>query len=188
MLKSKSQLTCSYCSRIFKDPILLSCGDSICRERLFERDVVKANKIKCKKCNEEFGVKSNDFKSNEAIVELLESQTYLSGEEIRLKQDWEVSIRKFFEFYDEFTQNRTQQEMDIFNHFQEMRFQIDEQREVLKKKIDDIVLEMIDQAEKCEETLLKSLNEKFSSFDETRSIENELNQIEETFRDPSLLI
>ena len=125
MLKSKSQMTCPYCSRIFKDPILLSCGDSICRERLFERTVVKANKIKCKKCNEEFGVKNNDFKSNEAIVKLLESQTYLSGEEIRLKQELDESIRKFFLIYDEFTQNRTQQEMDIFNHFQEMRFQIE---------------------------------------------------------------
>ena len=57
MLKSqKSQLTCSYCSRIFRDPILLPCGDSICRDHLKDRDVVKANRIKCKKCNEEFGV------------------------------------------------------------------------------------------------------------------------------------
>ena len=65
MLKSeKSQLTCSYCSRIFKDPSDLPCGDSICREHLHERNVVKHDRIKCKTCSDEFGVKNNQFKSN----------------------------------------------------------------------------------------------------------------------------
>jgi hypothetical protein len=44
MLKSqKSQLICSNCSRIFKDPIELPCKDSICRQHLKERDIVKQN-------------------------------------------------------------------------------------------------------------------------------------------------
>jgi hypothetical protein len=47
---------------------------------------------------------------------------------------------------------------------------------------------MINQREKCEESISKNLKEKFSSFDETKSIENELNQIKETFRNPNLLI
>ena len=55
MLKSKkSQLTCSYCSKIYKYPIELPCGDSMCGDHLKEKDVVKANRIKCKKCNDEF--------------------------------------------------------------------------------------------------------------------------------------
>jgi hypothetical protein len=84
MLKSKkSHLTCSYCSRIFKDPSLLPCHDSICREHLKERDIVI---VKCKECNEEYGVKNNDFKPNEALTQLLESESYLSEDEIALKQ------------------------------------------------------------------------------------------------------
>jgi hypothetical protein len=55
MFKWKSQLTCSYCSKIYKHPIQLPCDDSICGEHLSERDVVKENKIKCKECNGEFG-------------------------------------------------------------------------------------------------------------------------------------
>ena len=51
MLKLKSQLTCSHCSKIFRDPIELPCDDFICREHLSEKDVVKENKIKCKECN-----------------------------------------------------------------------------------------------------------------------------------------
>ena len=128
MLKLKSQLTCSYCSRIFKDPILLPCDDSICSEHLKERDIVKAKRIKCKKCNEEFQIKEHHFESNEALTQLIESQSYLSGEEIRLKQKLEESIRKFFEFYDEFQQNKSKLDSDVFDHFQEMRFQIDEHR------------------------------------------------------------
>jgi hypothetical protein len=105
MLKSqKSQLTCSYCSKIFKDPILLPCEHSICRQHLSERSVVKENKLKCKQCKEEFGVKDIEFKSNEALTKLIESQFHLSDEEISLKQKLVVSIRKFFESYDEFQQ------------------------------------------------------------------------------------
>ena len=72
MLKSqKSQSTCSYCSKIFKNPIDLPCEDSVCREHLSERDVVKENRIKCKKCNAEFEVKNNHFKSNETLTQLI---------------------------------------------------------------------------------------------------------------------
>jgi hypothetical protein len=127
-----SQLTCSYCSRIFKDPILLPCDDSICRQHLSKRDVVKENKIKCVQCNAEFGVIENHFISNTTLKKLIESQSYLSEEETSLKHDLEESIRKFFEFYDEFQQNRANIESKVFNHFQEIRFQIDLQREKFK--------------------------------------------------------
>ena len=160
MLKSqKSKLTCSYCLKIFKDPIQLPCGDSICREHASERDVVKNNKIKCKKCSDESGVKNNEFKSNHSLKKLVEDQSYLSEVEINLKQELEGSLRKFFEFYNEFVQGKTQLDLDVFDHFQELRFKVGEQREELKKRIDDIALEMIDQIKKCEESLSKNLKE-----------------------------
>ena len=100
MLKSKkSQLTCSYCSRIVKNPILLSCHDSICFEHLSESDIVKENRIKCKECNDEFRVRENQFKSNNELTQLIESQSYLNEEAINLKHEIEISITKLFEFY-----------------------------------------------------------------------------------------
>jgi hypothetical protein len=189
MLNSKkSQFTCSNCSKIFKDPIQLPCGDSICSKHLKERDVVKTNRIKCNRCTEEFGVKNNEYKSNEALTQLIESQSHLSDQEIRLKQELEESVRKFFEFYDEFNQKKTQLESNAYDLFHEMRFQIDEHREELKKRIDDISLAMIDKIKKHEEVYLKKLKKHFSSFDETQSLGHELNQIEMTFRNPTLLI
>jgi hypothetical protein len=188
MLTLKSQVTCSYCSRIFKDPILLPCDDSICRGHLTERDVVKQNKIKCKACNTEFEVKNNEFKPNEGISKLLESQSYLNETEIKLKHELEASIRKFFELYDEFVQNKSKLESDVFDHFQEIRFKIDQQREEVKKRIDDIALAMIDETNKYQEKYLKELKESFSSYDDSQSLQIKLNELEETFRNPNLLI
>ncbi len=46
--------------------------------------------------------------------------------------------------------NKSKVDTDVFNHFQELRFKIDEHRERLKAKIDDVALEWIEQTKKCE--------------------------------------
>jgi hypothetical protein len=190
MLKSKANWTCSYCSKILKDPILLPCEENICRQHLKEKDVVKQNAIKCVKCQENFPIKGHEFKSIKTLKQLLEDKSYLSEEEINLKQNLEESIRKFFGFYDEFILNKSKVDTDVFNHFQELRFQIDEHRERLKAKIDDVALEMIEQTKKCEAEYLKEVKENLllSSFDESKSLDKELEEIEEYFRNPNLLI
>ena len=119
MLKLKSQLTCSHCSRIFKDPIELPCDENICREHLSEKAIVNANRIKRNECYQEHQIKENIFRSINAFKKFITEQTYLSEEEISVKQELEESIRKFFEFYDEFIQNRTQLESNVFDHFQD---------------------------------------------------------------------
>jgi hypothetical protein len=167
---------------------MLPCDDSICRQHLSERDILKQNNITCKKCNQGFRVKDNQFKSNKSLTQLIENQSHLIDEEINLKQELEISIKIFFEYYDEFIQNKTQLESDVFDQFHEMRFKVDEQREELKKKIDDIALELIDKIKKSEEIYLSQLEERFSSVDVSKSLETELNEIEELFRNPSLLI
>jgi hypothetical protein len=78
----------------------------------------------------------------------------LSEEEMSLKRELEASARKFVQYYEELVQTRNKIESDVFDYFQEMRFQIDEHREELKRKIDEIALEMIDKLEKNEETYL----------------------------------
>jgi phosphopantothenate synthetase len=69
-----------------------------------------------------------------------------------------------------------------------MRFQIDKQREELKKRIDDIALAMIDQTKKSEENYLSQLGERISSVDVSQSLETELNLIQELFRNSNLII
>jgi hypothetical protein len=151
---------------------------------LSEKEVKQANRIKCGKCQQDCQVKGNEFKSNEDIVRLIESQSHLNDEELILKQELEASIRRFFEIYDQFMQNKTQLESDVYDHFQELRFQIDQHRE----EIDDIALQMIDKVTENQDSFSKNLKANYSSFDDSKSLESELNEIEETFRNPNLLI
>jgi hypothetical protein len=152
---------------------------------------VKENRIKCKDCNQEFEVTCDEFRSNKNLKKLLEKQSYLSEEEKSLKKELEETIRKFFQIYDDFVPLREKVDSDVYNHFQEIRFQIDEQREELKKRIDDIALAMIAETKKYEIIYLKSLKEKLFEnlpFDESKSLENRFKELEETFRQPNLLI
>ena len=63
--------------------------------------------------------------------------------------------------YDHFIQNKNEinaTELYIYEHFSELKRQIDIHREELKIKIDDIALEMTDKAKLNEEDFCKELN------------------------------
>ena len=47
---------------------------------------------------------------------------------------------------------------------------------------------MIDKTKKCQEKYLRELKENFSLFDETQSLEDQLNELEDAFRNPNILI
>ncbi len=47
-------------------------------------------------------------------MKLVESQFYLIEEETNLKRELKESIKKFLEFYDNFNQNKTQLQSDVF--------------------------------------------------------------------------
>jgi hypothetical protein len=85
--KLKQSLTCSYCSKIYKNPIELPCEDCICREHLKDKKVLDKNKIQCVKCKQEFEVNESDFKSSKFIQRQVEGQVYLSDEEISLRKN-----------------------------------------------------------------------------------------------------
>jgi hypothetical protein len=191
-LKSlKSSLTCSYCSQILKDSLELPCSHHLCKVHLTEKEVVKLNRIKCVECKQEFKVKDNEFKPNSFVKKQLDDHVYLSKEEISSKKQIDDSIRKFFQMYEQFTLNKTTVDLDVHNHLQEIRFKLDEHREELKVKIDDIYMEMIERTKNFEAAYLKSLednlNSSLKSF-ETNSLEQSLKETEEAFRNPNLLI
>ena len=191
MKRFKSSLACSYCSKIFKDPIELPCSHNLCKGHLAEKNIAQQNKIKCGECKKDFQIKDNDFKSTTLVNKLLDEHVYLSDEGVSLKKQIEESIRKFFQLYEEFTLNKTNRDLDVHNNFQEIRRNIDLHREKLKEKIDDIYMEMIEKTKKFEAIYLKSLEAQLEaslqSF-ETKSLEQSLKETEDTFRDPNLLI
>jgi hypothetical protein len=190
MNRLKTSLTCSKCLKLYKNPIELPCKHFICNEHLSENKL--ENKIKCDKCKKDFQVKDNDFKSTDLFLnKLISEQLYLNDEEVSLKIKIEESIKVFFNIYEQFLENKNNLNLECHNHFHEIRFQIDEQREELKQKIDDIALDMIEKTKKYEADYFKSLNAKLDASLkslEIKSLENELNEMEETFRDPNILL
>ena len=127
--KVKSSLTCSYCSKILKNPIELPCDDLVCEEHLKEKEIVKQDKIKCSICSQEFDVKRNEFRTNKLAKKQINAQIFLNEDEISLKQKIEESIKQFYQMYDEFSLSKSKLDLDCHNHFQEIRFQLDMHRE-----------------------------------------------------------
>ncbi len=80
MNRWKSSLTCTYCSKIFQDPIELPCSHNLCKEHLAEKDVVKQNRIECRECKQDYEVKGNEFKPKLLVKTLLDKLVYLSEE------------------------------------------------------------------------------------------------------------
>ena len=103
MNRWKSSLTCSYCSKILKDPIELPCKHHLCNEHLTEKDVVKQNRIKCVECKQDFEVKDNEFKPIKILKKQLDELLFLSDEEVSIKKQIEDSIRTFFQIFEEFS-------------------------------------------------------------------------------------
>jgi hypothetical protein len=157
MNKLKSSLSCSNCSKLYKDSIELPCKHNLCKEHLVEKSVTKANKIKCVECKQDFEVNDNDFKSNTLVKKQLSELVYLSDEEVSFKKKIQDSIQMFFQMYEEFCLNKTTLDLDVHEHFQETRFKLDEYREELKEKIDDIYMDLIEKTKKFEATYLKSV-------------------------------
>ena len=114
-------------------------------------------------CKEDFEVEDNEFKSNNFLKKLLDNHDYLGDEELSLKKQIEDSIRTFFQMFEQFTLNKIKLDLDVHEHFQEIRFKLDEHRKDLKQKINDIYMEMIEKTKTFESTYLKSLEDKLEA-------------------------
>ena len=92
-MSMKFYLTCSYCLKIFQEPIAPPCGDSICQEHLHERDVLKKNKIQCSLCNKGFSFNDHEFKINTSLNNLLDAGVFWTDEEKILRENLEQTLK-----------------------------------------------------------------------------------------------
>jgi hypothetical protein len=182
----KVDFTCLICSKIYKNPYSLPCGDTICEEHLKESQVLKNNSIKCQSCKEVFEVKDNQMiRSNKALLMIIQNERFLSDAEKSMKKSLEDSIENLFQLNEQLQESKNIFDLDCYNHFQEIRRKIDVQREELKVQIDKISLTMIDQIKKIEISYAIRIKEfKVDAYD----LEKEKKILNETFRDVNLLI
>ena len=72
--------------------------------------------------------------------------------------------------------NKNKLDLECHNHFQEIRFQLDQHIEELKEKIDDIYMEMIEKTKEFEKSYLKNLNLNNETFVQSFEIGRNISQ------------
>jgi len=188
----KANLTCSNCTKIFQDPIQLPCNDSICAHHLKEAKSLREKIIKCTKCSQTFEIDliENNMRPNRLVRPFLNEEMYLSYDEKQFKHEIKRGIDMFHKLLDEFTLDKNVLASTCYDHFQEMRFEIDIHREKLKENIDEIALELIERLNAFESLYMARLNSNLKDssphYYENMSLELDYQKLDESFREPFL--
>lgn len=139
----KEKYTCKYCNQIFKNPITLNCcGDHICKQHILElRSSSSSNVFWCPLCNQQNTNQS--LKPNEIIQSMLDIEAY--------KFEIDPKYQKIFESFKTEIENLEAVLNDpdnvIYEQINELKRQVDLNREDLKSHIDAMADKLIQQLE-----------------------------------------
>jgi hypothetical protein len=186
-MSQKQNFVCPHCNKIFKNPILLPCFDTICEHHLREEMALKQKSIQCKikTCKQTFNLDGLKSGPNKNLQSLLNDNIHLSDEEKSLKNALLESCANFDQMNREYHDLGSE---SIKAHFDRLRRQLDERRESLHGKIDEIYFEMIEKTKNCEESVLKNLANNFKAVDvlQLPNRKNLANEIKEKFRETNV--
>ena len=183
---SKSELQCQICGNILKDPVHLPCYCTICHAHLTDGSA-KDGRITCVECKDTFVIKDMHSKVNRHAKLILETEGHLSPEEKAAKSQIQKLLNEFQQLYDQLQQEQSAFEVSSYDHFAEVKRQIDLQREELKEKIDEIYLAMVKKVELHEEFYKQKLDEtrcfkEFNSDKEAKNFEDEFRKVDLTIQ------
>ena len=147
--------------------------------------MLKTNIIKCATCNIEYDIKDIElFKPNKLVEDILSAGVHLSDEEKSLKLQ---AMGDFYELCNELGETTSVLEVEVYNHFVELRRKIDIRCEEAKARIDDLYMEMIDLSKKAEAKYMEQLKMALVR-NADKLLENGRKVLAEKSRDPNLLI
>ena len=145
----KKVFVCNICELVLKDPVTLPCLTLICGEHL--RDgTAKNGSIRCNACEKVFRVCDKNITTDEIVNNILAKDVHLSDEEKAIKHAIQFQAHQLEQLQSDVKRKQIDMEVVSFDHFTEIRRNIDIQREELKAKIDEISLSLIDQANEKE--------------------------------------
>ena len=180
----KSAFICNICNLVLKDPITLPCLCVICGQHLHDGSS-KYGMIKCLKCGEVFDIPKEGFEANTFMATNLDEELYLTEEEKCIKHAIQNLIQKLEQLKEELMRKHSNLERISFDHFSEVRRQIDIHREELKAKVDEISLKMVEQVNENEAYFIsKTENSSLLEVNITLSMQTLANE----FRRPDLVI
>ena len=192
------KFTCQQCLKIFKKPYRLPCTHVVCKEHFVNE---KTPFFKCVQCNETFEIKNNSsFRHEVDLDEAISKFEHLSFTEKNERSNLENSLLILFESYCTFIHKKNEVEFECHEIFAEIRRLIDLNREEMASdlfleknmneindKFDDVFMKMIEETKEYEKSNLNSIKSKYSritSLAVSKSKEDYLAELNETFRNP----
>ena len=144
-------LICEYdcCKLILENPVTLVCGNNLCKEHLDKF----SDKFICYICKEEHLIPANGFVINNTMAKMVNK--YINFNPLR---------KKIKESYDELSDSienyeKVDPDSYVFDYFSEIRNKVDLHREELKKEIDhisdQIIQDLKEREKKCKSNLAK---------------------------------
>ena len=183
-MSSKADYVCSYCSKIFKNPIILPCFHNICEHHLKETNVLKDKSIKCETCKFDINLKTYRIKPNKHAKILLDQESYLSEEEKCSKNLLIEDLKKLMELNKSFEDQKNDLDMKSKNHFKDIRDQMKSSFNQAIAYINKYYSDMKEKVKNAEISCLSRIN--ISNMD--ISHETKFKNFNETFLEPNLTI
>ena len=128
-MRLKSLMICNICNLMLSNtPITLPCTSSVCSEHLHDGTAI-GGLIRCCECGQEFEVPSKGFPTNKIAFIVLAKDLHLNEKEKTLKHAIQELIQQLERLQLHLNKKYSDLERVSFDHFSELRRQIDLQRE-----------------------------------------------------------
>ena len=181
--KVSSYFDCDLCNKLLVDPIVLPCGNCICKPHLNEllTNITKEkNTFICCICQDEHQIPKNGFMIHQKLQNLIKLELNLL-EPSPLYEECKKEIEGAKEKVVKIEQLKKDPESYLYEYFEDIKRQVDIRREELKFKIDTYSDEIIKSIDNTRVNLVKlSKKVNFMNTNLEKS-ERELNMLMEQF-------
>ena len=178
----KKDLICKICEKILNEPITLPCLCAyICNSHVEDLVRKKKTSIKCQFCEKEWCIPKKGFEKSEVVQNFIKKNGHLNKDEIKIKIDMESSLENLETVYQDFKLKLREFALFKYEHYENIRRNIDIRRESLIEKINIISQQMIARVEISEENFIKIDYLKTLEF----NYERERKTFEDLFRNPN---
>ena len=142
----KEKLTCKYCNQIFKEPVTLTCcGDCLCKEHINDLlSIDDTNTFICPLCNEK--TTNQNFKISKIVQAMLDVEAH----KFNLNPKYETVVNNFKTEIRNLEAILNEPENFIYEEINELKRQVDLDREKTKSEVDRLADDFIQQLERFE--------------------------------------
>ena len=141
----RKNVTCRVCLSIFVEPIILPCGNTICKSHY-----TGFNKRECAFCKHAHDLLLSGLVVNESFNKIIASDLYLNEEETKFKESFCKKLGKTTTLFKELKAKEADTEALCHNHFGALIENIEVQKEELKLRLDKFGEKLKEQVKECE--------------------------------------